>query len=494
MATYIIQSSDNQQFTLTTDQINKYPFLKDIILDIEVEPGSITDIPFPSDLLTIVFNNDYNQPLGLDKLVILTNLVAHLGLENEVHKLLWTLASYFQQKFTAPHVALIKNIMNKLQIFLVRLFFDKIITVSYNSTFDLPPDMEGGAKYGHVHLTSANLDHVMSTSGKSTVWMFEPIYSLWNKNRDIMRNLEDVSIEGVDIGYISNDGKPYYVKPVYEQDDNIQTLVAYKISPTPYFESPALHHDTIPMPNYTRTTTVLGFKLSIDLSKYIYSIYDSNAKKGRKNKIFVGSVTDPRQVVSFDIGDVDYSSSLFDTIVSINDDDTSYIIYNIQYPQIISSTMKFPEIKIPESSVEFYLSYDGKTIAEVIDNNVRVFNHRGQLLANKAMSYDENILAVTNNMLITYHDIAEKLHIWLLASLSTATGPTLRLTPSSDYSTTVNYVINEEVILGEDNTFLFLANTSHSTTAVDKVKSLEWTKYSIGYKGDMNQFLDSLQK
>ncbi len=67
MATYIIQSSDNQQFIFTSDQINQYPFLRDTLTDIEVEPGTIFDIPFPADLLTIVFNNDYNQQLDLDK-------------------------------------------------------------------------------------------------------------------------------------------------------------------------------------------------------------------------------------------------------------------------------------------------------------------------------------------------------------------------------------------------------------------------------------------
>ncbi len=253
MATYIIRSSDNQQFTLTAEQINKYPFLKDIILDIEVEPGSITNIPFPSDLLDIVFNNDYNQPLGLDKLVILTNLVAHLGLEEKVNKLLLTLASYFQQKFTAPHVALIKTIMNQLQIFLVRLFLDKLITVNYTVTFDLNPDIKENFKYrshdGYVYITSANLDNVLSISSKLPVNRLMPLhlYSLWNKNRNISKNLEDIGIEGEDIGYISNDGKPYYIKRVKTRDRG--TLVEYKISPTPYFESPALHHDTIPIPS-----------------------------------------------------------------------------------------------------------------------------------------------------------------------------------------------------------------------------------------------------
>ena len=80
MNTYIIQSSDNQQFELTSEQINEYPFLKDTLLDIYFEPNTIFTIPFPSDLLTTVFNNDYNQEMSLDKLVKVIQLVTYLGL------------------------------------------------------------------------------------------------------------------------------------------------------------------------------------------------------------------------------------------------------------------------------------------------------------------------------------------------------------------------------------------------------------------------------
>ena len=235
----------------------------------------------------------------------------------------------------------------------------------------------------------------------------------------------------------------------------------------------------------------------------MYTIYypftDDTDERVPPSKMFVGSVTDPQQVLSFDIilDNEFYPSSLFDTIVTL-DSETSYTIHNIQYPNVISTTMQFPEIKKPESNVKFYLSYDGKTIAEFINlkegphNNIRVFNNSGQLLANTAIGHDENILAITNNVLITHNYNANKLNIWPLASLSNSVHPSLRLTLSSNYSYPDE--LDEKVTLGEDNTFLLSRNTIHSTTAGDKnrVKSFEWTKYSIGYKGDMNQFLDSL--
>ena len=185
METYIIQSNDNKQFTLTLDQINKYPFLKDTLLDIDIEPNTIFDTPFPSDLLNIVFNNDYNQAMDLDKLVKLINLVAHLGLVDKVHKLLLNLVLYFKGKYTVTQVEIIKNTMSQLQVFLVQLFLDKLIGVDYSSTYQTDKDYIRNPMTKVVR-TSANLNHVLvrykylpSKSSRNTTATF----SLWNKDR-----------------------------------------------------------------------------------------------------------------------------------------------------------------------------------------------------------------------------------------------------------------------------------------------------------------------
>ena len=496
MASYIIQSSDNQQYALTTAHINQYPLLRDTLTDIVVEPGTITNIPFPGDLLMIVFNNNYNQLLNLDKLVELINLVAYLGLENKADNLLWTLSAYLRQKFTSQQVVYIKNLIDQLQLFLIRLFVDKIVTVDYSSSFIVVHDPESVESiFAKIQITDPDLYNVIT---ERTIWIRgDPDdtninYSLWRKNMKSVIKLDDVVV-GSNIVYLSpgTDFEAYYLDENYIYEENKEPkLIGYEIFSVLLDEDNELLHNTISLPDYTQSS-VDEIKISIDLTKYMI-LYYSSIDQPLKRKMFVGLVDDPQQIVSLDIGLDYYLSNLFDTIISV-DNDSSYTIYNIQYPNVVSNSVNFPTNKEPGSSVKFYLSYDGKMIAEVIDDlNLRILNSKGQLITQKEMLDDEHIKAITNKLLITYNISMDELRLWDISGLSEDGSPSAKLIPplplNRDKPTDVHAV---EVILGKDNSFLLTRETIYGYDE-DAFKEFEWTKYTFGYKDDINKFYISL--
>ena len=219
MDKYIIQSNDNQEFELTVDQVNEYPFFKDQLKDIDIEPGTIFIIPFPADLLTLVFNNDYNQSMDLDKLVGLINLVAHLGLEDEVDKLLQTLLLYFQHKFTAIQIEMIKPIINTLNLFIIRIFLFKTIylklpDITYHSSYIMDEDnlYDIYAVNVRVYRASSNLDYTLIRfvfQGQDKPKIAQ--YAIWHKNEVVVAEIPKLTIQLVSPENISisNNGKYY---------------------------------------------------------------------------------------------------------------------------------------------------------------------------------------------------------------------------------------------------------------------------------------------
>ncbi len=544
METYIIQSSDNKQFTLTIQQINQFPYLKDTLGDIEVQPGTILDIPFPLDLLTIVFYNHYHQPLGLDKLVMLINLVAHLGLEDKVHKLLLNLVSYFQGKYTATQIEMFRNTMSQLQVFLVQLFLDKLIGVDYSSTY------QTDVHYIHnpmtkVVRTSANLNHVLVRYKSLTSESFggsTAIFSLWNRNKisipeiyhlteiydDCVREVEVLGRyeygkeDYVDKNtiYISNDGKyhdlekrvegdvtTYDIVPLsakkqlmgdimesyYEQDNKISydEQVMDSISDDPILDSI----------NITGRNPING-QISIDGSKYMY-MYRFHSEEN----VIMGSFAEPDKRVtfaepdkriSFDEPNEPYkrispkvehklydSSPLFDTVVTKYNDSFSCVAFNcIDYPQVKTTITGY-------ATCGMKVSYDGKLILvlETI-NRMYVFTASGNVVVKRKIPDGETIMAITNKYMITYHKTSDELHLWSVNDLLDAITPTIRLKPPNSKKNPTK-ISNVKVILGENDTFLFIREITYGTDD-NKERVLEGTKYKTGVYDTVDQFLDSL--
>ena len=485
MDKYIIQSSDNKEFELTVDQINKYPFFKDQLKDLYIEPGTIFAIPFPADLLIIAFNNDYNQQMGLDKLVKVIQLVAYLGLANEANQLLKTLLLYLQQKFTAPQVGMIQSIVNTLDSIMLQLFLSKTISpipnIDYHNSLFLTNDVNAmKTPSASVTRPSANLDYTLISSSYPQV--INSSYSLWHKNKVVIPEmaLTYTNYLNSDITYISNDGK-YYDLVKHEAGGT----ATYDITPLSPNE-PAI--GTISVPSHR-----VGMRISLDLSKY-------SVQYGR-GELYIGSVAEPQNIITIELVSGYHLSPLFNTIISPGYPD-KYTIHHIENNQLFSKSVTYYKYGIKRMRYYFF-SYDGKMIAEVADNYVRVLNSKGDILAQKDMSHNEQIIAITNKYLITYHIIANELHFWSIEGLSNAINPSFIInaligkerSPNIDYTVT-----NVKVIMGQNNSFLLTRDviikrstkTGRFMTNVTNEKFFEWTKYSFGPYNTMDQFYASL--
>ncbi len=491
MDTYIIQSSDNQQFELSIDQINKYPVLRNTLTDIDAEPGSTLYIPFSADLLTVAFNNDYNQPMDLDKLVKVIQLVSYLGLEEETDTLLKTLVSYFQHKFTAPQVEMIKYEIEAFDSIMLELFLSKKFVTNYHSSVSIVGDQEViDLISAEVYVTSANLDYILvKLYNRNT---YSRSYSRWYKNNMVavdtpqinnvpsIRELNDHSI------HISNDGK--YYKLVKNINVGITT---YDISPVAH-DGPVI--GTIPMPNY-RGSILKDVRISVDLSKYMF-LYGVPNKPPYIKKMFIGSVAEPQKVVSLDIIFEWYLSPLFNTIISFSLEKT-YTIYHIENNQLFTKSVTYykPFEYGDENSPKFFFSYDGKMIAEVNGDSVHILNSRGDSFVKRNMPQGKDRVAITNEYLITYNTDLYELHFWSIEGLSNATNPTFAINTiiNKEISTNVSYsVYNLKVIMGENNSFLLTRNIIKTTKGTIREKFLEWTKYEISPYDTMDQFYASL--
>ncbi len=350
MDKYIIQSNDNQQFELTVEQVNKYPVLRGTLLDIEAltgikaEPGSTLYIPFSANLLTIAFNNDYNQPMDLNKIVEVIRLASYLVLEEEVNKLLQTLMSYFKQKFSASQVKMIKYEIGAFDSIMQQLFLSKTSNMAtdaildYHSSYPMTP-AANVTDYrpftsAQVARSSANLDYILSEFTISGTMNNQPTiernYSMWHKNEMTVAEIPELSErEGArllrtlrtdfpkDSIYISNDGK------YYELEEGAISK-SYNIVPLLAPDEPAIN--TIPTPDY-RESSIEKILISMDKSKYMirYDLLPRNVRRRLKpsvkflRKTFIGSVAEPHRVVSFDqVGNVFYFSPLFDTIIFLS--------------------------------------------------------------------------------------------------------------------------------------------------------------------------------
>ena len=496
MDKYIIQSSDNQQFELTTDQINKYPLLRDTLTDIDAEPGSTLYIPFSADLLTIAFNDNYNQAMALDKLVKVIQLVSYLGLTNEVNKLLKTLISYFNLKFTAPQVEMIKNIINTLDAIMLQLFLSKTqnrVTDYHSSLFLTRNQYTMQNIDATVPVTSANLDYtlVKHTSIHPGTNRSKQNYSIWHRNEVTMTKIPEKSEKNMTYYtllviysmYISNDGK--YYELVKHEDGDITT---YDISLLSNNEQVIY---TIPIPNYTEST-IQDVRMSLDFSKYmIYYDLPPSAGELDGQKMFIGSVAEPHEVVSIDIIREFHLSPLFNTILSIRSD-IDYTIYHIKNNKVFSKLVNYYRSGWFETELypKFYFSYDGEMIAEIVLNSVHILNSRGDSLVEKDMPQGEESVAITNEYLITYHTIAHELHFWYIYGLSEAIKPSLKINIiyGKDISPNISYsVYNVRVIMGENNTFL-LTRSVIKIIKRNEEMFFEWTKYKIQPYTTMDQF------
>ena len=493
MDTYIIQSSDNQQFELTVDQMNQYPLLRDTLTDIEVQPGSIFPIPFSADLLTIAFNDDYNQAMALDKLVNVIQLVSYLGLEEETDTLLKTLISYFQQKFTAPQVEMIKKIINTLDAIMLELFLSKNFATNYHSSVSIAKDQENiDFISAEVYVTSPNLDYILVQLYSRHMYTHSTRYSRWYKNNMVavdtpqINNVPSIRELNVHSIHISNNGK--YYKLVKNINVGITT---YDISPVAH-DGPVI--GTIPMPNY-RGSILKEVRISVDLSKYMF-LYGVLDKPPYIKKMFIGSVAEPQKVVSLDIIFEWYLSPLFNTIISFSLENT-YTIYHIENNQLFSKSVTYykPFEYGDENSPKFFFSYDGKMIAEVNGDSVHILNYRGDSFVKRNMPQGKDIVAITNEYLITYNTDLYELHFWSIERLSNATNPPFAINTliNKEISTNVSYsVSNLKFIMGENNTLLLTRNIIKTTKETVGKKFLEWTKYKISPYDTMDQFYASL--
>ncbi len=499
MDKYIIQSNDNQQFELTVEQINKYPLLMDTLLDIDIEPGTIFDIPFSAELLTIAFNDNYNQAMALDRLVTLIQLVSYLGLENEVNKLLKTLISYFNLKFTAPQVEMIKNIINTFDAIMQQLFVSKTqnLTTDYHSSLFLTDNQYTMQSISAtVLVTSANLDYtlVKHTSIDQRTNLSKQNYSIWRGNEVTITKIPEKSenimkyhtLFDIYSMYISNDGK--YYELVKHKDGDITT---YDISLLSNNEQ-VIH--TIPIPNYTESKEISYVVMSLDLFKYMI-YYDLPPGELDVQKMFIGSVADPHEVVSIDIIRGFRLSPLFNTILSIRSD-IDYTIYHIENNQVFSKLVNYYRSGWLETELypNFYFSYDGKMIAEVNGDSVHILNYRGDSFVKRDMPQDEKSVAITNEYLITYNRDSHELHFWYIYGLSEAIKPSLKINViyGKDISPNISYgVYDVRVIMGENNTFLLTRNVI-KTIKRNKEMFFEWTKYKIQPYTTMDQFYASL--
>ncbi len=484
MATYIIQSSDNQQFELSVEQINKYPLLNDIV----VEPGSTIDIPFSADLLTIVFNDNYNKPMNLDKLVKVIQFVSYLGLENETNKLLKTLISYFQLKFTAVQVKMIKKIINELNPIVLQSFLSKTMAVDpdYHSSLFLTKDQKDmGHISASVLITSPNLDYsLVKYEGRKI-----QNYTVWRKNEGSINEISDVPEMGrlnyasgiVYSMYISNDGN--YYELVKHENGGTAT---YDIS------SPANNNEqiiyTVPIPNYTESN-IQDVRMSLDLTRYMV-LYPLPRGQQFKQKIFIGSVAEPHTVVSFDISLVYILSPLFNTIISFRGDE-NYTIHHIENNQVFSKVVNYYRPTI-ERRQNFYFSYDGEMIAEISGNGVHILNSRGDSLVERDMPQGEVSVAITNEYLITYNGDSYELHFWSIDGLSGAVKPSFAINIIYGKEISPTIVDNVKVMMGENNTLLLTRELIKTTKGITEDKFFEWTKYKFGPYTTMDQFYESL--
>ena len=454
MSTYIIQSNDDQQFTLSTDQINQYPLLKNTLTDIVVEPESITNIPFPADLLDIVFNNKYNESLNLAKLVGLINLVAYLGLVDKVDYFLLKLVSFFQYGSTATQIKMFRTTMNQLEPFMVRLFLDKIIGIDYDSLLIIASNASVYYKYdsfAKAKRTSANLNYTLFKGGYfNDDGDVEKDYILVNKNVVVANKIDP------DIDYISNEGI-------------FSDKLAMKI---------------IAIQDYAGSIYDLG--VSVDGAKYMYDRH----KQSGIYETFVGSFAEPHKVLSFD-GFDSQASPLFDTIILWHIDAT-YTIHYITYPKVVSTTVKryLPDISSTLEKNSFYFSYDGKMIAEVAGNSVRILNSHGNILVEQTMHYRGDVMAITNTYLITYyHNLKYILYLWPINGFPETFSPCFKLNVIPYKNITNVTVDNVKVIVGENNSFLLTRNILY-TKDDDTQKVLGLTKYKLGGYDTMDDFFD----
>ena len=499
--------SENQQIELKTEQINEYPFLKDTLLDIDIEPNTIFAVPFSADLLYIVFNNEYNQPLDLDKLVKVIQLITYLGLANEANQLLERLILYFKKKFTASQVQEIKSILNTLDSIMRQLFLSKISNLKtvYHSSYLLTTDKH--------HMDNINASIVQSspdldyTLVEHTFYMsgirldYGAIYSLWHKNNKVLAEIFQLSeryqTDPIDKNkvYISNDGTHY---ELWERREF--SISTYNISPLPLDpKQPAI--SIIPIPHYTKSA-INEVRISVDGSKYMF-LYHPPPGEQHKHKMFIGSVAEPHKFVSFDIK-IDYAiSPVFDTIISIGSD-VNYTIYHIENNQVFSKLINYinpgwlKDIHAIPHPI-FYFSYDGKIIVEVGGNTVHILNAKGDLLVEKQMPQNEATIAITNKYLISYHLTAKELHLWSIAKLAETTNSSFIINVLWDRERypDVGYTVhNIQVTVGQNNTFLLTREiiireiSYYYGDVIEKV--FEWTKYDLSFYTKMDQFYESL--
>ncbi len=539
MDTYTIESSDNQQFELTVEQVNKYPVLRGTLTDIDAEPGSTLYIPFPSDLLIIAFNDNYNQPMDLDQLLKVIQLASYLGLEEEVDTLLRTLVLYSNQKFTAPQVEMIKYEIEAFDSIMLELLLSKtsnmetIAILDYHGSFPMTTAVNVTDyallnlwKSAEVVRPSANLDYTLIEFASQDVGStyISNNYSIWHKNKVTVTEIpgltEKVRLLGTlnksvpkDSIYISNDGQYYEL----EQPEEGVLATSYNIVPLLTPDEPAI--SAIPIPDYTETS-IEKVLISVDKSKYMirYDLLPTAVRRRLKPSVkymrrtFIGSVAEPHKVVSFDeTGNDFYFSPLFNTIIFISTrNKIKYRIYHIENNQISYKPVTSYKPVGWESTFninrKFYFSYDGKMIAEVTDKTykitgeitdtiVRILNARGKFLAQKEMPQYEQSVAINNKYLITYNTDSHELRFWSIDGLTNALNPTFAINTliNKEISPIIDYrVYKVKVIMGQNNTFLLTRNIIKTTKGIIKEKFFEWTKFIFSPYDTMDHFYASL--
>ena len=239
-------------------------------------------------------------------------------------------------------------------------------------------------------------------------------------------------------------------------------------------------------------------RISVDGSKYI--IHYRPPTGLLKHRMFIGLVDDPDNVVSFNIGPEYYLSPTFDTII-LEESFTNYTIYHIEDMKVSSKLINFskPTLIITGTIPQFYFSYDGKILAEVMTSgdfdSVHILNAKGDSLIKGEMPQFEDIIGINNKYLITYHTKIYELHLWSIEELLETTDPSLiiDLIPGGKIYSIENYsVLDVRVIMGQNNAFLLTRKINMRKPDGNRKKTFELTKYKFRPYSTMDEFYESL--
>ena len=370
---YILALTDGQTWTITKQQLEKYPALNDLISFGNYELDSANAIPITYDdpqALDLIFSSDYKTITDFPMLIRLAKAFDYVADDETLQKILRNIMKWLHQDFSDQQKEYIRQLISTIPWLITKLMalLLKIETYYFRQYYMYNTDDTSIYK-----IYSANLDYMSVLHSTGIDIYFKGNYTGINYfgNAYLYRLDLDIIWDG-----ISNDGQLY--RFIVEEDNLVLEL-----------------HDV----NKNITTRVNTQFLPGELSKpigqpiisssldnYFISAYGRNDKPGVTKTVYMGRVG--QSPISAQVPDtVEWEnilivSSTATTIVF--NSHTAAAKYNIVSKigrDIVINTVQFNNhIK------EIHISYSGRVIAVELDdddylNKVIFISNEGQIIS-----------------------------------------------------------------------------------------------------------------